>query len=228
MVDRHALLHKTFVAMDADGSGFVDESEFLSIFDDHEVKHAKARMAEIDLVSGSDDGLIGAEEFCKFMLEYMIAMQDQAFKHKVARWQENVKGSHRKLLLRRVFKKMDVDGSDSVSLAEFGALNDEVGTASSAALFKEIEAAEGNGDGELTSDEWVPFVLNQQKDSSDEEFEHLCYDWLDVLSRKRRETLLRAAFFKMDVDSSGSVDMEEFANLKVKEKAQHDPIIRCH
>lgn len=109
MVDRHALLHKTFVAMDADGSGFVDESEFLSIFDDHEVKHAKARMAEIDLVSGSDDGLIGAEEFCKFMLEYMIAMQDQAFKHKVARWQENVKGSHRKLLLRRVFKKMDVD-----------------------------------------------------------------------------------------------------------------------
>ena len=138
MVDRHALLHKTFVAMDADGSGFVDESEFLSIFDDHEVKHAKARMAEIDLVSGSDDGLIGAEEFCKFMLEYMIAMQDQAFKH-------NRPGER---IRRRRFAR---------TLAQFGALNDEVGTA---ARLRSSKRSQGNGDGELTSDEWVRWTSN--------------------------------------------------------------------
>ena len=260
-IDRHRRLHDVFKALDADGSGEVDELEvmphaiptaglsllppvlcshrcsaatancsaaaadltlcwttvlnpaqFMSLFTRAEEKQAKQRMAEIDNVRGRDgqgDGTLSALEFCEFFIEYMAHLSDHQFKERVAAWQENLQGSHRKLLLRRAFKLMDADNSGSVSLVEFKSLNDEVGTASSAALFKVIEGNEGNGDGELTSDEWVPFVLEQQAEASDEEFHELVDGWLDVLSKKRRETLLRAAFLKMDVDGSGSVDFEE-------------------
>ena len=111
---------------------------------------------------------------------------------------------------------MDVDKSGSVSLEEFKAIaEDDVGADNSAAFFKWIEGAVGNADGELTPDEWVPFVLEQESGSTDEEFHQLVDDWLEVLSKKRRVTLLRQVFLKMDADSSGMVDMEEFANLKV-------------
>ena len=40
-VDRHAMIHSVFKAMDADGSGEIDEAEFMSMFSDKESKHAK-------------------------------------------------------------------------------------------------------------------------------------------------------------------------------------------
>jgi Ca2+-binding EF-hand superfamily protein len=59
-----------------------------------------------------------------------------------------------------VFERMDTDKSGSVSLQEFKALSDmEVGTENSAAYFRWIESATGNNDGQLTPNEWVPFVL---------------------------------------------------------------------
>ena len=56
MVDRHAMLYGVFVAMDADGSGYVDEDEFMSIFSRTEEKHARARLMEIDNVGGRGGG----------------------------------------------------------------------------------------------------------------------------------------------------------------------------
>jgi len=69
-LDREAMVHAVFVAMDADDSGMVDSDEFLSIFSDKEVKHAKAFMDEIDRVrsGGEGDGELSAREFCDFMV----------------------------------------------------------------------------------------------------------------------------------------------------------------
>ena len=217
-LDRHALLHAVFVQMDADGSDYVDKEEFKSIFSDIGEKHAEERLQEIDNIQGrggDSDGQLSADEFCEFMMEYMADLTDKGFKERVATWEEHLRGSHRKLLLRRVFGRMDVDRSGSVSLEEFKAIGEEdVGADNSAAFFKWIEGAVGNSDGELTSDEWVPFVLEQESGSTDEEFHQLVDDWLEILAKKRRNTLLRQVFLKMDADSSGAVDMDEFANLK--------------
>ena len=215
--DRHAMLHAIFVAMDADGSDFVDKEEFKSIFSDIGEKHAEERLNEIDSVRGrgDSDGELSADEFCDFMMEYMADLNDKSFREKIGIWEEHLKSSHRKLLLRRVFGRMDVDKSGSVSLEEFRALGeDDIGAGNSAAFFKWIETAVGNADGELTSDEWVPFVLEQESASTDEEFHQLVDDWLEILAKKRRVTLLRQVYLKMDADSSGSVDMDEFQNLK--------------
>ena len=38
-------------------------------------------------------------------------------------------------------------------------------------------------------------------------------EWMDVLERKRRATLLKQVFLKMDADCSGAVDLNEFAQL---------------
>ena len=87
-----------------------------------ESKHAAARMAEIDNVRGREgqgDGELSSREFCDFMVEYTNYLSDQAFTEKVASWEANVAGSFRKLLLRRVFNRMDVDRSGSISLEEF-------------------------------------------------------------------------------------------------------------
>ena len=53
-VDRHALIHSVFKAMDADDSLSIDREEFMSIFSDKEVKHAERFMDEIDSVRGLD------------------------------------------------------------------------------------------------------------------------------------------------------------------------------
>ena len=74
----------------------------------------------------------------------------------------NVAGSARKLQLRRVFNRMDVDGSKSVTLDELRPLC-AVGGPSAEELFALIEGNEGNSDGELTIDEWVPFVDAQAR-----------------------------------------------------------------
>ena len=192
----------------------------MSIFSRAEEKNARARLNEIDNVrgrGGDADGRLTHHEFCSFMLEYMRHLTDKAFEDRIASWEANLKGSHRKLLLRRVFSRMDVDRSGTVTIEEFRALNDAIAadsTNSAAAVFAEIEAVEGNGDGELTSDEWVPFVLEQQAGRTDEEFHALVDGWLEVLESKKRETLLRQAFAKMDNDGSGTVSLEEFENLK--------------
>ena len=150
-------------------------------------------------------------------MEYTQHLTEKAFKAKVASWHAHIEGSHRKLLLRRVFTRMDVDGSGSVSLEEFRALVTDgagaPGDAASADLFRWIEGAEGDGDGELTVDEWVPWVLEQEAGKTDDEFQMMVDEMLLKLARKRRETLLRQVFLKMDIDSSGTIDRAEFENL---------------
>ena len=215
--DRHAMLSVIFSAMDADGSGHVDAEEFKSIFSDIGEKHAHDRMREIDNVRGrgDSDGRLTSDEFVDFMMEYLADINDHQFKEKVKEWEGHLASSHRKLLLRRVFARMDVDKSGTVSLEEFKAIaNDDVGADNSAAFFKWIEGATGNNDGDLTSDEWVPFVLEMEAGSTDEEFHQLVDDWLSVLEKKRRTTLLRQVFAKMDADSSGEVDLAEFEAMR--------------
>jgi len=203
--------------MDSDKSDYVDAQEFKSIFSDVGEKYSDERMAEIDSMrgKGDSDGHLSASEFCDFMFEYFSDLSDKAFRERIATWESHLAASHRKLLLRRVFARMDVDKSGSVSLEEFKALGDEdVGVDQSDAFFKWIEGAVGNADGELTSDEWVPFVLEIEKDSSDADFQQLVDDWTDILEKKRRVTMLRQIFRKMDADSSGEVDLTEFNNLQ--------------
>ena len=225
-VDRHAMLHAVFMAMDADGGGTVDSEEFMSMFSDSEVKHAKRFLKEIDNVrsGGEGDGQLSSTEFCDFMVEYTKQMPEKDFKQRIARWMANLAGSPRKLKLRKVFSSMDVDHSGSVSLEEFRALVSDStgapdanflhGAADVADLFRRIEGAEGNGDGELTVDEWVPFVLAQEAGRTEQRFDELVEAMAAKLARKRRETLLRAVFMRMDADSSGSVDRAEFEHLK--------------
>ena len=211
------MLSVIFSAMDADGSGHVDAEEFKSIFSDIGEKHAHDRMREIDNVRGrgDSDGRLTSDEFVDFMMEYLADINDHQFKEKVKEWEGHLASSHRKLLLRRVFARMDVDKSGTVSLEEFKAIaNDDVGAENSAAFFKWIEGATGNNDGDLTSDEWVPFVLEMEAGSTDEEFHQLVDDWLSVLEKKRRTTLLRQVFAKMDADSSGEVDLAEFEAMR--------------
>ena len=201
---------------DADKSDYVDAEEFKSIFSDATEKHSDERMAEIDGMRdrGDSDGHLSANEFCDFMIEYLAELSDKAFRERIASWHELLASSHRKLLLRRVFARMDVDKSGAVSLQEFKALGeDDVGADSSDAFFRWIEGATGNNDGQLTSDEWVAFVLECEAGSSDEAFQDIVDEWMEVLERKRRSTMLKQVFYKMDADCSGSVDVSEFNNL---------------
>ena len=102
---------------------------------------------------------------------------------------------------------------ESISLEEFRALASESeGQDDAADLFRWIEG-KGDGDGELTVDEWVPFVLEREKQRRTD-FRTMVDAMLGRLARKKRETLLRQVFLKMDADSSGSVDRAEFDNLK--------------
>ena len=119
--DRDAMLHAIFVAMDADKSGYVDAEEFKSIFSDVGEKHSDERMAEIDGIrdKGDSDGKLSAEEFCGFMMEYFADLTDKAFREKIAEWEEHIASAFRKLLLRRVFARMDVDKSGSIEYQEF-------------------------------------------------------------------------------------------------------------
>ena len=55
------------------------------------------------------------------MLEYMYEKSDAMFNELMRVWNERLAGSARKLLLRRVFSRMDADKSGSVDLEEFGA-----------------------------------------------------------------------------------------------------------
>lgn len=59
----------------------------------------------------------------------------------------------------------------------------------------------------------MPFVLELEKDTSDEDFRVQVDDWLMILEKKRRTTLLKQLFRKMDADSSGEVDLHEFKQL---------------
>ena len=218
-VDRHAMIHSVFKAMDADGSGEIDEAEFMSMFSDKESKHAKRFLETIDGIHAGDaaagDGQLNAKEFCEFMVDYTSRMREDAFKDQIEKWHANVRGSGRRLLLRKVFFAMDADKSGSISLEEFRALASESeGQDDAADLFRWIEGSEGDGDGELTVDEWVPFVLEREKQRTDADFRTMVDAMLDRLARKKRETLLRQVFLKMDADSSGSVDRAEFDNLK--------------
>jgi len=215
--DRHALLYKVFQGMDADGSDYVDHMEFKGIFSEAGEKHSDERLKEIDAIRGrgDTDGRLTADELCGFMLEYMADKSDVAFQQEIDVWMERLAKSHRKLLLRRVFERMDTDKSGGVSLQEFKALADEdVGTDKSEAYFRWIEKAQGNGDGMLTVDEWVPFVLEMELETSNRDFQELVDDWLTILKHKRRVVLLKQVYAKMDADSSGEVDLTEFANLK--------------
>jgi len=216
-IDRHALLHTIFVAMDADKSDYIDAEEFKSIFSDIGEKDSDARLAEIDATRsrhGTEDGKLTAEEFCEFMLEYMADWADPVFQETIDKWTTRLAASYRKLLLRRVFAKMDTDRNGTVSLEEFRQLaDDDVGAENSATFFNWIENAEGDGNGKLSPDEWVPYVHALEAGTSDEEFEAKVAEWLNVLAKKRRVTLLRQVYAKMDADGSGAVDLKEFAAL---------------
>jgi Ca2+-binding EF-hand superfamily protein len=170
------------------------------------VKHAKRFLDEIDNIRGrgNGDGQLSQKEFCEFLTDYTEKLSEEAFVAKIASWHANAAGSHRKLLLRRVFSRMDVDRSGSVSHEEFRALFSPLDGGEAAALFELIEGG-GNSDGDLTSDEWVPFMLTQTEERSDDDFHAMIDEMHDVLARKRRETLLRQVFLMMDVDSSGTV-----------------------
>ena len=214
--DRHALLFKAFQGMDADKSDYVDAMEFKSIFSDATERHSDARLAEIDSISGrgETDGRLTATEFCEYMLEMMADKSDKAFLEEIEVWMERIATSKRKLLLRRVFARMDTDKSGSVSLEEFRQLADEdVGASNSEAFYRWIENASGNGDGQLTVEEWVPFVLNVEEHTEDDEFQAMVDNWFDILAKKRRITLLRQVFQKMDADCTGDVDILEFKAL---------------
>ena len=181
---------------DADKSDYVDAQEFKSIFSDIGEKHSDDRLAEIDNIGGrgDSDGRLSSTEFCDFFIEYFADMSDKAFKEKIAEWDDLVARSFRKLLLRRVFARMDVDKSGGVSLQEFQALADEdVGADQSDVHFKWIQSADANADGQLTTDEWVPFVIQMEEETTDEEFEQKVADWLAILETKRRSTLVSRA-----------------------------------
>ena len=213
----HSAANVLRLFQDADKSDYVDAQEFKSIFSDIGEKHSDDRMAEIDSIRdrGDSDGRLSSNEFCEFMVEYFADLTDRTFLEKIKQFEDHLAQSHRKLLLRRVFVRMDADKSGSVSLEEFKALGDEnVGADQSTAFFKWIEGALGNADGELTADEWVPFVLEMEEGTTDEEFQQLVDDWMDILERKRRLTILKTVFSKMDADMSGEVDLEEFSNLE--------------
>ena len=224
-VDRHAMLYAVFEQMDADKSDYVDAQEFKSIFSELGEKWSDERMAEIDNMRdrGDADGHLSSHEFCEFFMEYFSNMNDKNFVEQMDEWFDHLAKSHRKLLLRRVFARMDVDKSGSVSLEEFKALNeDDIGAGNSDAFFRWIEGAQGNSDGELTPDEWVPFVLECESGSTDEEFQQLVDDWMDVLERKRRSTMLKQVFHKMDADCSGTVELQEFYNLRDDDAANDE------
>ncbi len=227
-IDRHALLHKVFVAMDADRSDYVDAQEFKSIFSELSEKSSDARLAEIDATRGrgDKDGRLSAPEFCEFMLEYMADRSDAHFQETIDTWMERLAASYRKLLLRRVFAKMDTDNSGAVSLEEFKQIaDDDVGAQNSETFFRWIERCKGDGDGKLTPEEWVPFVLEQEQETTDAQFETMVAEWTEVLAKKRRVTLLRQVYSKMDADGSGEVDLKEFANLAEEESPDEKMVL---
>ena len=223
--DRHAVLSSIFDAMDGDKSGQVDADEFKSIFSEAGEKYAADRLKEIDGMRdhGNSDGSLDRSEFVEFMLEYLAEMGDRRFLDLMGVWQERIAATGRKLVLRRVFTKMDVDASGAVSLTEFSALaGDEVDPAETESFFRWIDDAAGNDDGLLEQDEWVRFVLEMEEETPDEAFGARIEDWLSILEKKRRSTLLRQLYRKMDADASGEVDLDEFKMLVSRDAEAND------
>ena len=50
-IDRHAMIYSVFKAMDADGSGSIDQEEFMSMFSDKEAS-AVSRLALLECLPG--------------------------------------------------------------------------------------------------------------------------------------------------------------------------------
>lgn len=210
------MLADIFAKMDADKSDYVDADEFKSIFSDIAARHASERMVEIDGIAdrGDSDGRLTQQEFVDFMLEYYADQSDRAFCEKIAEMDTHVGASFRKLLLRRVFSRMDVDRSGAVSFEEFRALMGEHENAANFEnFFAWIDANIGDGDGLISQEEWVRYFLEEQADFSDDEFQATIAQWTEVIEQQRRVTALRQIFYKMDADCSGTVDMGEFLNL---------------
>lgn len=67
-VDRQAMLHAMFVAMDDNRSSSVDLEELSSIFTDREVTDAQRWMRDMDSSGrGDGDGKLSATEVCPYM-----------------------------------------------------------------------------------------------------------------------------------------------------------------
>ena len=206
-VDRHAMIHSVFKAMDADGSGEIDEAEFMSMFSDKESKHAKRFLETIDGIHAGDaaagDGQLNAKEFCEFMVDYTSRMREDAFKDQIEKWHANVRGSGRRLLLRKVFFAMDADKSGSISLEEFRALASESeGQDDAADLLRWIRL---RGDGEGTHRRRVGAIcLGKEKQRTDADFRTM----VDVRRPPRAEARDAAAAIPQDGCRPGSVDRD--------------------
>ena len=138
-VDRHASISEVFAVMDEDKSGSVDLAEFIGIFSKVGERNAQRDMELIDAKGGEKhtsevtkyggfsreqknveetDGLLQQDEFIFHMMELMEVKTDVEFLAEIKMFLKRLAEGGRSLQLRKVFAKMDVDGSGFVDLVE--------------------------------------------------------------------------------------------------------------
>jgi len=173
------------------------------------------------------DGLLQQDEFIFHMLEQLDVKTDVEFKKIIDLYNERIDQGERALKLRKIFAQMDVDGSGFVDVVELKVLL-EAGSTKQAAPVGSGEEPKGcfkwvtpdllkkmdvNDDGQLGIDEWVHIILAAEEPSSDSEFEGAVSEWMEVVKKGRRITLLRLVFSRMDADQSGTVELDEMISL---------------
>lgn len=196
-------LTEIFKSMDTDGDGQVDLAEFRSATSNPTMVKLFHYMDEM----GNSNGSLTLNEWISTMYTVGKSLTEEAFDRDLASMHkpqnELVVGLEpaRLAKLKSTFMAMDMDGDGTVDLAEYKA---STSNPTMLKLFDLMDSG-GNGNGELTLDEWLAVMSKVGKSMSDEQFEADLLSMikpaeLQATMGRQRVKKLKELFHRMDED----------------------------
>jgi Ca2+-binding EF-hand superfamily protein len=167
--ERREKLTQIFKSMDTDGDNLVDIAEYRAATSNQTMLKLFAYMDQ----KGDKDGRLSLEEWLATMSTVGLSMSDEVFEKDlmsmVKPMDEMVAAlaPERLASLKKVFKEMDIDGDGTVDFKEYKA---STSNATLLALFTHMDES-GDGNGELTLDEWLSTMAKVGNSMTDEQFE---------------------------------------------------------
>ena len=198
--------------MDTDGDGAIDIAEY---------RAATSNPTMIKLFTlmdsqGEKDGSLSMSEWLNVMTKVGHSMTDEQFEADLVGLMKTTAVAEaakalppaRLQRLKEVFKSMDLDEDGTVDISEYRAAtsNDTM-----IKLFTHMDSS-GDGNGELTLDEWLQIMSKVGQSMSDEQFES---DLLGLIKpppesaqalSANRLARLKQLFNEMDTDGDGTVE----------------------
>ena len=228
VMDRKPLLEEAFLAMDTDGDGVVEMSEFVALSrydDDASVqqqlfsfmdKDSNGTLSLEEWTAGIAAQNIGDVEFTAEMKKIISATQSrkrEAALGASANEQPTSKSKvERREMLERVFKVMDDDGNGVVDMKEFLVLTFNFGDKDMTSMIFKMMDKDGNGKLEL--EEWVAGVANLSL--SDEDFEREMNNVLAAAPKAAEAAVAvstwgKSVFAQFDTDKTGTISSKELS-----------------